>query len=128
MATWVKDHYPSAIFESVFEGFASGYWSKGIDISTREGIIQVISDLIPPKEIEEVMDKALSPENKKRVVERTMSAGAWGAPWIVAVNEKGETKSWFGNDRWDQVFDHLCVSYSPVTILPPRVASACSKL
>jgi glutathione S-transferase kappa 1 len=57
-----------------------------------------------------------------------MSAGAWGAPWIVAVNQKGETKSWFGNDRWDQVFDHLSVSYSPVTILPPSVASACSKL
>jgi glutathione S-transferase kappa 1 len=56
VATWVKDRYPSDIFESVFQGSASGYWSRGIDISTLEAIVQVIPDLVPPKEIEEMMD------------------------------------------------------------------------
>ena len=36
---------------------------------------------------------AVTPENKKRVVEQTMSAGAFGAPWIVAVNNGGERKA-----------------------------------
>jgi glutathione S-transferase kappa 1 len=60
----------------------------------------------------------VTPENKRRVVELTMSAGAFGAPWIVAVNGRGESKSWFGNDRWDQVFEHLGVPYTPVRIVP----------
>ena len=64
------------------------------------------------------MKKALTPENKKRVVELTMGAGAFGAPWIVGVNGEGVRKAWFGNDRWDQVFEHLGVPYTPVAIIP----------
>jgi glutathione S-transferase kappa 1 len=64
------------------------------------------------------MKNALTPENKKRVVEQTMGAGAFGAPWIVGLNGDGEKKSWFGNDRWDQVFAHLNVPYTPVRIIP----------
>lgn len=61
----------------------------------------------------------MTPENKKKVIDQTMEAGAFGAPWIVAVNSNGEKKSWFGNDRWDQVFAHLNVPYMPVAIIPP---------
>lgn len=74
------------------------------------------------------MQKAVSPENKKRVVELTMSAGAFGAPWIVAVNSDGVRKDWFGNDRWDQVFYHLGVPYSPVRLIPPEELEAKAKL
>lgn len=61
---------------------------------------------------------AVTPENKKRVVEQTMGSGAFGAPWIVAVNAAGGERSWFGNDRWDQVFAFLEVPYKGVSILP----------
>jgi 2-hydroxychromene-2-carboxylate isomerase len=71
-----------------------------------------------------IMKKAVTPENKKRVVDQTMSAGAFGAPWIVATNAEGERKDWFGNDRWDQVFYHLSVPYTPVRIIPPNEAKA----
>jgi glutathione S-transferase kappa 1 len=69
--------------------------------------------------LESILKNAVTPENKKRVVEQTMSAGAFGAPWIVAVNNGGERKAWFGNDRWDQVFAHLGVPYKPVSIIAP---------
>lgn len=69
------------------------------------------------------MKNAVSPENKQRVIELTMSAKAFGAPWIVAVNSKGERKDWFGNDRWDQVLYHLGVPYTPVQIIPPEEAA-----
>jgi glutathione S-transferase kappa 1 len=71
------------------------------------------------------MKHAVTPENKKRVIEVTKGAtGAFGAPWIEAVNGNGETKAWFGNDRWDQVFDHLGVPYSPVRVLTGEEAKA----
>ena len=66
------------------------------------------------------MKSAVTPENKKRVIEQTASAGAFGAPWIVGLNSEGERKAWFGNDRWDQVFEHLGVPYKPVSIIPPK--------
>lgn len=80
--------------------------------------------IFPDDEIKDIMKKALSPENKKKVVDVTMSAGAFGAPWIVATNSNGERKDWFGNDRWDQVFYHLQVPFTPVSIIPPKEAKA----
>ncbi len=66
------------------------------------------------------MEKAVSPENKKVVIERTKESQAFGAPWIVAVNGKGEKKMWFGNDRWDQVFWHLGVPFKGVEVVLPK--------
>ncbi len=119
VATWVKDHYPSDKFDDTFEALVSGYWGKGINISTTEGIIKALNGIFPPPELEKILKNAVTPENKKRVVDQTLSAGAFGAPWIVAINSNGEKKDWFGNDRWDQVFAHLDVPYKPVSIIPP---------
>lgn len=124
VATYVKDHYPPEKFEATFPAFSSGYWSRGINISTPEGVLQALKGIFPEDEIKEIMKKALSPENKKKVVDVTMSSGAFGAPWISATNSKGERKDWFGNDRWDQVFYHLQVPYTPVSIIPPEEAKA----
>lgn len=114
----MKDHLPAEKFEQTFLALVSGYWGKGIDISTPEGIIKALEDVFSVEETKELMKKALSPENKKRTTELTMSVGAFGAPWIIGVNGSGERKDWFGNDRWDQVFYHLGVPYTGVSIVP----------
>jgi len=124
VATWIKDHYPASKFEQTFPALASGYWSKGYNISTPEGIIKALDGIFSPEEIKEIMQKALTPENKKRVIELTMSAGAFGAPWIIGINGDKERKDWFGNDRWDQVFYHLGVPFTPVSIIPPKEGKA----
>lgn len=124
VATWIKDHYPPDKFEATFPALASGYWSKGINISTPEGILEALRGIFLPAELTEIMKNAVTPENKKRVVELTMGAGAFGAPWIVAVDGDGERKAWFGNDRWDQVFEHLGVPYTPVRIVPLEESKA----
>ena len=103
---------------------ASGYWGKSINVSTPEGIHKALDVAFSAQEVDEIMKKALSPENKKRVIEITQGAGAFGAPWIVGVNGSGEKRSWFGNDRWDQVFWHLGVPYESVRILPPGQGQA----
>ncbi|KAH8809209.1 glutathione S-transferase [Xylogone sp. PMI_703] len=124
VATYIKDHYPPNKFEETFPALASGYWSKGFNVAKPEGIISALEGIFPEDEIKDIMQKALSPENKKRVIDLTMSAGAFGAPWIIAVNSDGERRDWFGNDRWDQVFYHLGVPYTPVSIIPPEEAKA----
>jgi len=119
VATYIKDHYEAERFEATFGALASGYWSKSINISTTEGIVKALDGIFSSAELEKILKGAVSPENKKRVIEQTASAGAFGAPWIVAVNSEGERKAWFGNDRWDQVLAHLAVPYTPVSIIPP---------
>jgi glutathione S-transferase kappa 1 len=86
--------------------------------------VQALEGIFTAAEIKNIMEKAVTPENKKRVVDQTMSAGAFGAPWVVATNASGQRKDWFGNDRWDQVFYHLGVPYTPVRIVPQEEAKA----
>lgn len=118
IATFVKFNYPAERFDATFEAFASGYWSKGIDISTPEGVHKALDGIFPAQEVDELMKKALTPENKKRVIDITSGSEAFGAPWVVGNNKMGETRKWFGNDRWDQVLWHLGVPYESVKILP----------
>lgn len=53
-----------------------------------------------------------------------MGAGAFGAPWILAINGDGERKAWFGNDRWDHVFEHLHVCRAPCALHARKVSSS----
>jgi hypothetical protein len=62
----------------------------------------------------------MTPENKKRVIDQTMSAGEFGAPWIVGVNKESERMDWVRNNKWDQAFAHLAVPYTPVEIVLPK--------
>lgn len=117
VATFIKFHYPADKFEATFEALVSGYWGKGINVSSPEGVHKALDSIFPAQEVDEIMKKALTPENKKRVIDITKGAGAFGAPWIVAVNGSGEKRSWFGNDRWDQVLWHLGVPFEGVKIL-----------
>ncbi|OCT46521.1 putative DSBA family oxidoreductase [Cladophialophora carrionii] len=128
VATWVKDHYPAEKFEQTFPAFSVAYWSKGINISKPEGVIEALAGIFSEEEIKDIMKNALRPENKQRVVELTNSAGAFGAPWIQAVNSKGHRRDWFGNDRWDQVFYHLEVPFTTTRIIPPDELEAKAKL
>lgn len=122
--TWIKDHSSAEKFEAAFEALASGYWGKGINVSKPEGVIESLNGIFTIEEVKDIMMRAMTPENKTRVLEMTKSSGAFGAPWIRAINGEGKRKEWFGNDRWDQVFDHLGVPFAPVTILPPESAKA----
>jgi 2-hydroxychromene-2-carboxylate isomerase len=124
VATFIKFNCPAEKFEATFEALASGYWSKGINVATPEGIHKALDGVFSAQEVDEIMKKALAPENKKRVIDVTKGSGAFGAPWIVGVNGSGEKRSWFGNDRWDQVFWHLGVPYEGVRVLPPEKGQA----
>lgn len=82
--------------------------------------MQALQGIFSEDDLKHILEQAVTPENKKRVLDVTKGSGAFGAPWIVAVNNDGEKKEFFGNDRWDQIFYHLKVPYTPVSIVPPE--------
>ena len=94
----------------------SGYWSKGIDISTIEGIRKALDGVFLTEDLERIMHGSVESGNKKRVIETTMAVGAFGAPWITAINAKGQKRDWFGNDRWHQVLQHLDIPFTHLAI------------
>lgn len=116
VARYVKDHHSSDKFEETFLALVSGYWSKGIDISTSVGIVKALEAVFSPEELEHVMQESVQSANKKRVIDTTMAVGAFGAPWITAINAHGEKRDWFGNDRWHQVFHHLGSPFTHLAI------------
>lgn len=63
-------------------------------------------------EVEEILEGIKSEEAKKtlrRNSEEAFQAGAFGLPWYVATNEKGETQSFWGVDSVGKVLEHLGV-------------------
>lgn len=94
----------------------SGYWSKGIDISTSDGIIKALQAVFSTEDLEHIMQGSAESANKQRVIDTTMAVGAFGAPWITATNANGEKRDWFGNDRWHQIFHHLGIPFTYLAI------------
>lgn len=103
---------------------ASGYWSADINISTDEGVRTPLSGIFTSAELDRMLRDAVLPDNKERVLQNTNSAHAFGAPWFVCTDRKGQQKSWFGNDRWNQIFDHIGVPFKNIEIIPPNTKAS----
>jgi len=120
--TFIRDHHGQSLFERSAYALWRAYWSEGIDTSTPSGLVEALSTVFPEQTLTQIIEGMVSAENKKRVIDTTnavMKQGAFGAPWIIATNSRGESANFWGNDRWDHVFLHLGVPFLPVTILPP---------
>jgi glutathione S-transferase kappa 1 len=90
-----------------------------MDISSIDGIMKALEGVFSVEDLKQIMKGSVEAENKKRVVDTTMSVGAFGAPWITAINAGGDRRDWFGNDRWHQIFHHLGVPFTPLSIARP---------
>lgn len=65
-------------------------------------------------------------ENKavlKAKTDEVVKLGAFGAPWLWVTNDKGESQSFFGSDRFSHIYKFLDVPFQDVTILPPPKGS-----
>ncbi len=96
-------------------------WEDSLDISSPPVVAKALSGLFPDSE--SLFQGALTPENKKAVIEYTKQAqdtGAFGGPWLVVDNAEGKRECFWGSDRWEHVYAFLGVPYQPVTILEPE--------
>jgi glutathione S-transferase kappa 1 len=102
------------------------YWSQNINTSNPKGTAQALGHIFNDDDIKYVLEGAVTPENKQKVLDTTnhvMNQGGFGAPWFTVVNAEGEIAQFWGNDRWDHVFHHLRIPFQPITIIPPNATN-----
>lgn len=90
-------------FVAIFRDIYHAMWENGKDVSKPEILAEVLKQRLKEDEAREVMAKANSPPYKQQLNDNTKEAldrGAFGCPWFLVRNSKGEEEPFFGSDRY----------------------------
>jgi len=96
--------------EQVFAELYLALWVNGKQAQKVEVFGPVIEQVLGAEKGKEILERIGSPEVKAQLQKNTdaaFEAGAFGLPWFVATNTKGETQGYWGFDHLGQVMDHL---------------------
>jgi len=80
------------------------------NVSKVEDFSPALESVLGEDMTKEVLEKSTTDEVKKGMIENTEAAladGAFGLPWFVATNSRGQTECYWGFDHLGQVADHL---------------------
>ncbi|KAI8624616.1 hypothetical protein F5Y19DRAFT_453720 [Xylariaceae sp. FL1651] len=94
-----------AALERVFLEF----WAHHSQVAQADVFAPILKEVLGPQEAEKVLADA-STEGKTRLLKNTdkaFVAGAFGLPWLVCTNAKGETEGFWGVDHIGQVLRFL---------------------
>ncbi|SLM34514.1 2-hydroxychromene-2-carboxylate isomerase [Lasallia pustulata] len=86
------------------------FWVEGQKIEKPDVIEAVLGKAFTSDLAKRVMEATTSTEVKQLLIANTEKAvkdGAFGLPWFVATNSKGEKECFWGFDHLGQVVDHL---------------------
>jgi 2-hydroxychromene-2-carboxylate isomerase len=124
VVTYIYTNYGADLMERSLVSIWEAYWTQGLDISSRQVIEDSLRPIFPDtSQLEAVLEGAITGSNKAKVRETTdslMKGGCFGAPWFVATNSDGGMEQFWGNDRWDHIFQHLDIPFTPVHPLLPE--------
>jgi glutathione S-transferase kappa 1 len=90
-------------FVQAFLDIYHGMWEEGLDVSKPELLGQVLLKSFSESEAKGILSNANSAPYKQRLNDNTKDAlesGAFGCPWFVVRNSKGEVEPFFGSDRY----------------------------
>lgn len=99
---YLKEAYAQN-FVQAFLDIYRGMWEDGLDVSKPELLGQVLSKRFSESEVKDILSNANSAPYKQRLNDNTKEAlesGAFGCPWFVVRNSKGEVEPFFGSDRY----------------------------
>lgn len=107
----ISQLYPSKL-TSAFEALYHAFWVEGKTINQADIISAALSSHadFSKDEVEAVMGKIADPQVKKMLSansEQAMEEGAFGLPWFVCENGKGEKEAFWGVDHLGQVVEFL---------------------
>jgi len=114
-------------FVAIFRDIYHAMWENGKDVSKPEVLVEVLKQRLKEDEAREVMAKANSPPYKHQLNDNTKEAldrGAFGCPWFLVRNSKGEEEPFFGSDRFHYMWEYLGLPWKDVQLLPPGDAKA----
>lgn len=90
--------------------FYHAFWVSFAAPQKPENTLSILASVVGDTEAKTVFERSTSAEVKKLLAEKTneaMDAGAFGLPWFVATNSKGEKEGFWGFDHIGQMVDHL---------------------
>ena len=97
--------------ERAIDLFYKNFWAKWNDPIKLENLLAILTTVLgSEEEAMKVVERTKTEEVKKVLGGNTNKAfedGAFGLPWFVATNKKGETEGYWGVDHMGQLCDHL---------------------
>lgn len=92
-----------------FDAVYGGFWQKHEETWKPEVFMPILNEVLGPVDVAKVAEAA-GREAKAALVGNTEKAfkdGAFGLPWMVCTNARGETESFWGVDHLGQVANFL---------------------
>ncbi|KAL6709770.1 hypothetical protein ACN47E_001199 [Coniothyrium glycines] len=97
--------------ESAVSLFWENFWVRYNEPTKPENLLAIVKAVLgSEEEAQKVIASTKNDDVKKTLVANTDKAfkdGAFGLPWFVATNSKGETEGYWGVDHMGQLCDHL---------------------
>ena len=93
-----------------FAALYHAFWVEGQTIGKPEVIAPAITKALGEADAKKIMEQISTPAVKKKLTENSddaMASGAFGLPWFVATNSKGDMEEFWGVDHMGQVVEHL---------------------
>lgn len=91
--------------------FFENFWVQYHEPSKPGNLLAIVRTIVGSDEVaQQIIEKTKSEEVKKTLTENTNKAfndGAFGLPWFMATNTKGETEGFWGVDHLGQLCDFL---------------------
>ncbi|KAG0632739.1 DSBA-like thioredoxin domain-containing protein [Tuber brumale] len=107
---YIKSHFPEATYLEAFRLLWVSLWEQDEDISQESQLAETWSGLFNEQEVNSIIKATEEEEYKNALMENTNEAvrnGAFGAPWSVVRNAKGQETRYFGSDRFHFMWEFL---------------------
>ncbi|KAI5460949.1 DSBA-like thioredoxin domain-containing protein [Mariannaea sp. PMI_226] len=128
---FIKANYPKEKFLSTLHFLLHKFWTPPnadvVDEASLTALLEEATEtpeggakLFTAAEVSRIMDGRA--EMKKTLAENTgkaVESGAFGCPWFLVTNSKGETQPVFGSDRFNHIYMHLGIPFQDVAVLKP---------
>jgi hypothetical protein len=100
--TYIKSHYPSEKFETVFGELWVAMWEQHMDLSNPEKMAECLSRHFDANDVNKILEGANDKGVKQELNDTTKKAldsGAYGCPWFIVKSKTGAVEPFFGSDR-----------------------------
>ncbi|RPA97512.1 thioredoxin-like protein [Choiromyces venosus 120613-1] len=107
---YIKNNFPEETYIEAFRLLWVSLWEQNKDISQEAQLAETWSGLFKEEELKRIIEATGKEEYKDALMENTNEAvqnGAFGVPWSVVRNAKGEETRFFGSDRFHFMWEFL---------------------
>ncbi|KAF2168896.1 hypothetical protein M409DRAFT_20910 [Zasmidium cellare ATCC 36951] len=110
---WLKE--PEGVLPRALDALYHAFWVERKTIGKVEVIAEVLGPVLGAEGTRRCLEGVKSEEVKQALVgntKRSFEEGAFGLPWFVAENEKGEKEGFWGVDHMGQLLEFLGIEPS----------------